>query len=67
MAHPNFPLSVPRGPIPFETAPSYIKRLYGHFVPVTSPILERGMLYLQLACSGLWLEERGILHLKRTK
>ena len=30
------------------------------------PILERAILYLKLACFGLWLKEWGILHLKRT-
>ena len=39
---------------------------YGHFARVTyPPFLERGMLYLKLACFGLWMKKRGILHLKR--
>ena len=37
-----------------------------HFAPVTlPPVLERVILYLKLACFGLWLKERGISHIKR--
>ena len=50
-----------------EASIDLIKSFRPSYLAPFSRTIERGILYLTRGCFGLWLKERGILHLKRAK